>query len=224
MSGEILPSAKTIAAKTKILQIFEEDPSAKVIIFTEFIGFIKIMSKVCKSEQWGHCIYHGGISQDARSKAIVEFREDKEKRILLASQKAGGLGLNLTMASRVICVDPWWNKAVEQQAFGRVFRIGQTRETTLTHLVVRNSIDESMVQISASKQKEIDQVITESKRGSPLDVMELLRLFGPVQEDEEGHPFLFAEEASEHAGQDPEHLRLPNNDRDDEDQAMGNEA
>lgn len=47
--------------------------------------------------------------------------------MLLVSLKAGGVGLNLTAASRVHLLDPWWNPSVEEQAMDRVHRLGQTR-------------------------------------------------------------------------------------------------
>ena len=50
-----------------------------------------------------------------REKAISDFKQDPECRIMIASLKTGGVGLNLTMASKVICVDLWWNSSVEQQ-------------------------------------------------------------------------------------------------------------
>lgn len=89
--------------------------------------------------------YTGQISHDSRDKAITEFGNNPDKKIMLASLKCGGLGLNLTMASRVICLDPWWNSAVEQQAFCRVFRIGQQKETRMTRFVVKNTIDGAMM-------------------------------------------------------------------------------
>ena len=178
------------------------------------------MARVCLSERWSFCEYHGKVSHDARSKAIADFGNPKKNiQIMLASLRAGGLGLNLTMASRVLVIDPWWNEAVEQQAFGRVFRFGQQRPTAMTRLVVKNSIDESLMEMKARKKEEIDGVITESTRGAAPDVNELLRLFG--DNDEDGHPFIFAQAADDEG---PEHLRLLNNDRDDEDQAMDNEA
>lgn len=48
-------------------------------------------------------------------------------RILLVSLKAGGVGLNLTAATRVHLLDPWWNPSVEEQAMDRVHRLGQTQ-------------------------------------------------------------------------------------------------
>jgi SNF2 family DNA or RNA helicase len=71
------------------------------------------------------------------------------------------VGLNLTMASRVIMMDPWWNSASEQQAFCRVFRIGQNNETYMSRLCVRNSVDAHLIAMQERKQKEINGVMEE---------------------------------------------------------------
>ena len=55
------------------------------------------------------------MSHDSRDESLETFRDDTDKKILIASLKCGGIGLNLTMASKVICVDLWWNSCVEQQ-------------------------------------------------------------------------------------------------------------
>ncbi len=55
------------------------------------------------------------MSSTQRTNVIKEFQDDKKQSIMLASLKSGGVGLNLTMANRVIVVDLWWNSAVEQQ-------------------------------------------------------------------------------------------------------------
>ena len=62
------------------------------------------------------------MSHEARDESLAMFRDDTDKQILIASMKCGGVGLNLTMASKVICVDLWWNSCVEQQGewFSRV--------------------------------------------------------------------------------------------------------
>lgn len=69
------------------------------------------------------------------------------------------VGLNLTMASRVIMVDPWWNEASEQQAFCRVFRIGQKDETFMSRICVRNSVDEQLIRMQDRKNAEINEVM-----------------------------------------------------------------
>jgi SNF2 family DNA or RNA helicase len=69
------------------------------------------------------------------------------------------VGLNLTMASRVIMVDPWWNEASEQQAFCRVFRIGQKEQTYMSRLCVKNTVDSRLIQMQERKTKEISEVM-----------------------------------------------------------------
>ena len=71
--------------------------------------------------------------------------------IFLISLKAGGSGLNLTAADYVIHLDPWWNPAVEDQASGRAYRIGQQRPVTIYRLVAENSIEEQIVGLHARK-------------------------------------------------------------------------
>jgi SNF2 family DNA or RNA helicase len=162
--SNILPSSKTIAIKAQILNWIEENPGVKIIIYTQFIDMIRILSKVCNVERWKYSTYHGGKSYEARDKVIKDFSEDPQLRVLLASLKTGGVGLNLTMAQKVIVVDPWWNSSVEQQAFCRVFRIGQEHETSMTRFVVEKTVDENMIRMQERKQTEIDEVMDGNKR------------------------------------------------------------
>jgi SNF2 family DNA or RNA helicase len=66
------------------------------------------------------------------------------------------------MASRVIMVDPWWNSASEQQAFCRVFRIGQKEETYMSRLCVENTVDQRLIEMQARKDKEIKEVMEDN--------------------------------------------------------------
>ncbi|KAL7268409.1 hypothetical protein RUND412_008969 [Rhizina undulata] len=82
---------------------------------------------------------------DLRKEAIDRFRGDPEVNILLMSLGAGGVGLNLTAASRVHILEPQWNPMVEQQALDCVLRIGQEKQVITTRYVVENSIEESIL-------------------------------------------------------------------------------
>ena len=106
MSGEVLPSAKTMAVKAQILEWLQSDRKVKIIVYTQFLPMVKILAKVCDTEDWGYCTYTGIMSHDARDQAIEDFKKKDGNNILLASLRSGGLGLNLTMASRVILIDP----------------------------------------------------------------------------------------------------------------------
>lgn len=74
------------------------------------------------------------------------------------------VGLNLTMASKVIFIDPWWNSGAEQQAFCRVFRIGQKEKTFMSRLCVQNTIDNRIIEIQERKEKELERVMKEGGR------------------------------------------------------------
>ena len=105
MNGEVLPSAKTLAVKAQILEWISENSDVKIIVYSQFIDMLHILGRICKTEKWKFEKYTGSMTHDARDKAIKNFGSPKKKiRILLASLRCGGLGLNLTMASRVITV------------------------------------------------------------------------------------------------------------------------
>ncbi|KAF2772880.1 P-loop containing nucleoside triphosphate hydrolase protein [Teratosphaeria nubilosa] len=217
LSGDILPSAKTQAVKAQVLNWLEEDSEAKIIIYTQFIPIVSILARICSGEQWEYVKYTGEMSHEAREKAISEFAEPNIK-IMLASLKCGGLGLNLTMASRVILTDPWWNRCVEQQAFSRVYRIGQQKETRMTRFVIKNSIDAAMMAMQERKQIEIDEVMNDAKKADKLTVNDLMRLFGEVREID-GKAFIFADVDETNT---EEHLRLPDVDEEDENHFLAN--
>lgn len=193
MNGEVLPSAKTLAVKVQIEHWKKVDKDVKIIVYTQFLDMVQILKRICSTEGWETCRYTGDMSHDAREKVIAEFGSPgTSKKILLASLRCGGLGLNLTMASRVITLDPWWNASVEQQAFCRVFRIGQLKETQMTRLVVKDTIDEKIMRMQESKQKAIDEVMEDRNGKEKLSIQELMQLFGDVGK-KDGKAFIFAQ-------------------------------
>jgi SNF2 family DNA or RNA helicase len=81
---------------------------------------------------------------------------------------SGNVGLNITAANRVIIVTPWWNVGTEVQAFGRVKRHGQKKETYLVRLFAQDSIDERMKLLQVDKEEEIKQAMLEGRKPKPL--------------------------------------------------------
>lgn len=215
VGGPMLQSAKTKAATAQMAEWRAEDPDAKIIVFTQFLGMLKVMSRTCIEKDWGYTTFHGGMTFDARDQAIQDFSTDPETKILLASMRAGGVGLNLTAASRVIIIDLWWNEAVEMQAFCRVFRIGQTRDVELRRFVVKDSIDMDILKMQERKNEEI-RVSTE-RRKTQLNTVELLRLFGPLATDDNGEiiadgedePFILVEDPYEAHDSDSDVEEIP---------------
>jgi len=82
---------------------------------------------------------------------VEQFQEGKDASVFLLSLKAGGQGLNLTKASYVFHLDPWWNPAVENQASDRTHRIGQTQKVSILRILMRHSIEEKMMALKQQK-------------------------------------------------------------------------
>lgn len=176
--GNMVPSAKTSAIKSQLLNWLDEKPTPKIVVYSQFRTMIMILRKMCALEGWECIEFHGSMSADARNKAIKRFESDPRINVMLASLKTGGVGLNLSFASRVLVVDLWWNSAVEEQAFCRTYRRGQQRETFLTRLAVQETIDMDIVKMQERKEKEIDSVI--AAKAKKMSAQELMALFGPV--------------------------------------------
>ena len=189
IAGPMSHSAKTEAATKQIATWFDEDPTSKIIVFTQFRGIIKVMSRVCHEQHWDSVPFHGAMSFDARDKAIHKFTMDPDCRILIAGMKAGGVGLNLTAANRCIIIDLWWNNAVEQQAFCRMFRIGQERDVEVVRFTVTDSIDDAIVALQERKINAIDPVLDpHGVSGRNLSTEDMLKLFAlDLERDENGN-------------------------------------
>jgi non-specific serine/threonine protein kinase len=95
-----------------------------------------------------------------RQARVDSFQTDEDIRVFLISLKAGGVGLNLTAADYVIHVDPWWNPAVEMQATDRAHRIGQDKPVFVYKLMMRDSVEEKILQLQERKRKLVQQLIT----------------------------------------------------------------
>ncbi|PBP21187.1 hypothetical protein BUE80_DR007992 [Diplocarpon rosae] len=182
------PSSKTTALKALLLKGFEEAPLDKVVIYVQFRTLARIVGRICQSEGWSFVYLTGDSSLEHRTKAISHFRNDKNTMILIAGLKCGGLGLNFPWANRCISLDLWWNHAVEQQAFGRIFRIGQTKETFMTRIVVKNSVDMRMLTMQLDKLQDLEKAMRdgETKEKPSLSIAQLANLFGFLKTDADG--------------------------------------
>ena len=102
---------------------------------------------------------HGGVPRKGRDRMVDEFQSASASPLLLVSLRAGGTGLNLTAASRVVHYDRWWNPAVEDQATDRAWRIGQHRSVFVHKLVCQGTIEERVDAMINDKRALADAVI-----------------------------------------------------------------
>jgi SNF2 family DNA or RNA helicase len=105
-ASDLTPSTKI----RQLLQILEkETPDHKVIVFSQFTSMLDLIEPFLKRQGYNFTRYDGSMRNDLREASLQKLREDKRTRVLLCSLKCGSLGLNLTAASRVVIMEPFWN-------------------------------------------------------------------------------------------------------------------
>lgn len=130
--------------------IMEEGQQA--IIFSQFTTYLDIIQHFFREKHWKFARIDGSQSINKRQEQVELFQSGKTP-IFLISLKAGGVGLNLTAASYVFIMDPWWNPAVESQAIDRAHRIGQKNTLTVYRPIIKNSVEEKVLKLQEEKKQ-----------------------------------------------------------------------
>jgi superfamily II DNA or RNA helicase len=122
----------------------------KAVIFSEWEKMQALAAEACRKLGVGHVRLHGGVPASARGRLIDRFREDPACKVFLSTD-AGGVGLNLQVASHVVNLDLPWNPAVLAQRIARVHRIGQREAVNVVLLVSEGSFEERLEQTLEGK-------------------------------------------------------------------------
>ena len=117
----------------------------------------------------GYFRLDGSTPVGKRKKLVGDFQASEGPSVFLISMKAGGKGLNLTRASYVFHLDPWWNPAVENQASDRAHRIGQKSTVTVTRLLMRHTVEEKMMLLKEKKTR-LYKALLEEGRGEGASI------------------------------------------------------
>lgn len=174
------PSMPVASTKIrKLLQILRtESPEHKTIVFSQFTSMLDIIEPHLKKASIKYVRYDGSMKNDAREASLASLRNNKSTRVLLCSLKCGSLGLNLTAASRVVIVEPFWNPFVEEQAIDRVHRLNQTIDVKVFKLTVSNTVEERIIELQEKKRELAKAAIEGGKAVAKLTMKDLMSLFG----------------------------------------------
>jgi len=147
----------------------------KVLVFSSFVEHLKLYKTYLDERQIKYCYLDGGTKD--RKEQVERFQHSDDYPVFLLSLKAGGVGLNLTRASYVFLLDPWWNPAAESQAFDRAHRIGQQNKVFVYKFITQQTIEEKILKLQDEKRKLFDTMI-ESESGifKQLEVTEIINL------------------------------------------------
>lgn len=149
----------------------------KILLFSQFVSVFEGLCKNMDQRGLSYMTLTGKDSKEKRREMVEQFQTG-DVSIFCISLKAGGTGLNLTAADIVIHYDPWWNLAVQNQATDRVHRIGQVNTVVEYKLIMKDTIEEKIIQLQEKKKKLAEQILEgngiDSGSFSQEEIMELL--------------------------------------------------
>ncbi|KAK2015332.1 SNF2 family domain-containing protein [Colletotrichum eremochloae] len=160
----------------KKLLKFWHDSGDKVLVFSHSVRLLRILQHLFHNTSYSVTYLDGAISYEDRQKAVDDFNSDPNQFVFLISTKAGGVGLNITSANKVVIVDPHWNPSYDLQAQDRAYRIGQVRDVDVFRLVSTGTIEEIVYARQIYKQQQANIGYTASSER---------RYFKGVQQDSE---------------------------------------
>lgn len=164
----------------RFLQTIRRTTKDKVVLISNYTQTLDVFDRMCRQNQWKSFRLDGSMTINKRQKYVDEFNNpDRDEFIFLLSSKAGGCGINLIGANRLVLFDPDWNPASDQQALARVWREGQTKECYVYRFIGTGSIEEKILQRQLNKQAlskcVVDQAENQERQFSGNELRELFK-------------------------------------------------
>jgi SNF2 family DNA or RNA helicase len=164
------PSAK-LEALLELLQSLRAD-GRQALVFSQFTSMLALIGTALDVARLDYAVLTGDTADRA---APVRRFQSGDVPILLASLKAGGVGLNLTAADAVVHYDPWWNPAAETQAVDRAHRLGRERPVFVYKLLCEDTIEDRIQSMQAHKRDLADAMLGDTSATAPAQLDSELR-------------------------------------------------
>ncbi len=177
------------AKLTALVELLGElrDEGHRALVFSQFTSFLDLARPLLTQAGLRTLTLDGSTPAAEREERVRAFQAGTADAFLL-SLRAGGTGLNLTAATYVIHLDPWWNPAVEDQATDRAHRIGQERPVTVIRMVARGTIEEAVLSLHEEKRQLAASILDGADAADRLDgddLLDLIRKSGLSEDDED---------------------------------------
>lgn len=168
-------SKKKIKVVTDFVdKILSESDDKKVILFSQFKDTQEELLKIFKKN--ANSIL-SKYNSKRRMDEVTEFINNPEKRVLVSSTIAGGVGFNITAADTVIFVDLLWNPADHSQAEDRSYRIGQENPVSIYYLNYKDTIEDMLWNILEQKNEMLGQVLDGKKQNQTFNEKDVIKDF-----------------------------------------------
>ncbi|KAJ3090623.1 DNA-dependent ATPase protein rad54 [Quaeritorhiza haematococci] len=131
----------------RLLTNMRKKTNDKIVLISNYTQTLDLFEKLCRSRTWGCLRLDGSMTIQKRAKLVDKFNDPTSPEfVFLLSSKAGGCGLNLIGANRLVLFDPDWNPANDGQALARVWRDGQKKTCFIYRFIATGSIEEKIFQ------------------------------------------------------------------------------
>jgi SNF2 family DNA or RNA helicase len=176
-----IDSPKMERLREMVIELIKDDE--KVVVFTNFVkaGVEKIVKNLSFYINPDYIVvYHGGMKPEEKKEAVRQFRENKKKYVFIGTIGTAGEGLTLVESSYAVFFDLHWNPAKIWQAEDRIHRIGQKNRVNIYNFIMKNTVEEKIVQKLEEKRKMIENVIDgiERKEEELITIEELIDFVG----------------------------------------------
>jgi DNA repair and recombination RAD54-like protein len=137
----------------RMLARIRADTNDKIVLISNYTQTLDLFERLCRNRNYGCLRLDGTMNVNKRQKLVDKFNNpDGAEFVFLLSSKAGGCGLNLIGANRLVLFDPDWNPAADQQALARVWRDGQKKDCFVYRFIATGTIEEKIFQRQSHKQ------------------------------------------------------------------------
>ncbi|WP_348797766.1 DEAD/DEAH box helicase [Flavobacterium adhaerens] len=162
-----MDSGKYIAV-TQYLETLVQS-NQKTIVFSSFVSNLNFYKNWCAANKIDFCELTGETDLKEREYQVNRFQNQEKPLLFFISLKAGGVGLNITKASYVLFLDPWWNPFAEKQGIGRAHRIGQMNKVNVIRFITKNTVEEKIIRLQESKKLLSDSLLDENFIGDEIE-------------------------------------------------------
>lgn len=161
--GGVNTENPSLSWKTELLCIILDEARAaddKVLVFSQSLLTLNYLENMCKVQKRRVARLDGSTAVEKRQELVKDFNAN-DKEVFLISTTAGGVGLNIQGANRVVIFDIKWNPTIDQQAIGRAYRIGQNKEVFVYRFMVAGTFEENLHNKHVFKMQLASRVVDE---------------------------------------------------------------
>ncbi|XP_067002345.1 DNA repair and recombination protein RAD54-like [Anabrus simplex] len=171
-----------------LLAVIKTTTTDKVVLVSNYTQTLDLFERLSRMRNYPYVRLDGTMTIKKRAKVVERFNDPSSPDfIFMLSSKAGGCGLNLIGANRLVMFDPDWNPANDDQAMARVWRDGQRKQCFIYRLLCTGTIEEKIFQRQAHK-KALSSCVVDNEEDvarhfSLSDLRDLFKLEGNTLSD-----------------------------------------